>query len=149
MSIASASIITGILSALLDKKGTPGSIGKMFCGIFLAITMIRPLADISFDAVTDWINSYEVEAGFIVSEGEALTSVSTQSIIKSRCEAYIQDKGREMDLELTAQISLDDHCPYAPVSVTVTGPVPPHKKTILENRIIQDLAIPKEQIQWK
>ena len=118
LSIASASVITGILTALLDKKGTAGTLGKMFCGIFLAITMVRPLANLSFDSVTDWMDNYWEEGTFLAGEGEALTSASTQAIIKSRCEAYIQDKGADLGLELTAEVSLDSQSPYAPVEVT-------------------------------
>ena len=54
LSVTAASIISGILTVLLDKKGTAGAMGKMFCGVFLAITLIRPLGDlISVDDPTE------------------------------------------------------------------------------------------------
>ena len=149
LSIASASVISGILTTLLDKKGSAGTMGKMFCGVFLAITLIRPLGDISFDSITDWLNTYSVEGGVLVNEGEEITSASTQSIIKTNCEAYILDKGADMGLKLTAQVKLDPKSPYAPVSVMIFGDIPPYKKATLEDILIQDLAIAKEQIQWQ
>lgn len=149
LSIASASIITGILTALLDKKGTAGTLGKVLCGIFLAITLIRPLGTFSFDSITDWIDTYSDEASFWATEGEAMASAAIQSDIKLNCEAYIQDEGARMGLDLNAFVDLDSQAPFAPVSVTIYGIVPPYKKADLEAIIVRDFSIPKEQIQWK
>lgn len=149
LSVTAASMISGILTVLLDKKGTAGAMGKMFCGVFLAITLIRPLGELSFDSVTDWLTEYERQGNQYAVEGEALKNDSVREIIKSRCEAYIQDVGADMKLTLRAQVRLDTQSPYAPVSVTIFGVVPPYNKAVLEEMLERDFAVAKEQIQWK
>ena len=104
LSVTAASMISGILTVLLDKKGTAGAMGKMFCGVFLAITLIRPLGELSFDSVTDWLTEYERQGNQYAVEGEALKNDSVREIIKSRCEAYIQDVGADMKLTLKQEV---------------------------------------------
>lgn len=148
-SVASAAVICGILNPLMEKKGSAGSLGKLFCGVFLAITLIRPFTDISFGALTDWLDESNAEASAVVMDGEQTLNDSMREVIKNKCEAYILDKAASLGVDVQAEVGLDPEKPYAPVSVIVVGSVAPYKKAALEDILTQDLGIPKEQIQWK
>ena len=147
-SIVCACFICSIITILLDKKGTIGNLGKMFCGVFLAITMIRPLGTLSFDAISDWLDRSSLEASDIVEEGTQNRNTSNQAIIKQNTEAYIQDKGKEIGLEIHAEITLDSDYPFEPVCVVISGSAAPYKRTVLNNILVKDLAISKEKIRW-
>lgn len=148
LSVIAAALVSGVLSALLDKKGMPGTMGKIFCGIFLSITLISPLTDLSFASLTDWIEAGTAEGEYLAAEGENISASRIQANIKTECEAYIQDKARELGLDVAAQVNLERSPPYAPESVTILGTAAPYSKTSLCDIIEENLAIPRENIQW-
>lgn len=149
LSITAAAVISSVLSALLDQKGMPGTMGKLFCGVFLSIALIRPLADLSFDSVTDWIDSVSVEGVNIAAQGEKETTEQIRSGIKARCEAYIQDKAGDMGIEIAAEVILSDIAPYPPEAVKLEGTAAPYNRALLLDVIEKDLAVSREKIQWK
>ena len=149
LSIISAAVISGILYGVLDSKGLPGSFGKLFCGIFLSIVLINPLTNLSFDGVTDWIESCGAEGERYVSDGEKMSAERMRENISAQCEAYILDKAARMGLDVEVRVALSCTAPYPPESVTIHGAAPPYGRSALNDVISEDLAVQKENIQWK
>lgn len=148
LSITAAAIISGILSSILGKKGTIGTVGTMLCGIFLSIAVVRPLAKIQVGDWSDWLNQLSLDAGYAVSDGEKIASDAMAAIIKSEAEAYILDKAASMELSLEVSVTVNNEQLPTPESVLIRGPVSPHEKNTLAQIIAQDLGIAKENQQW-
>ena len=58
LSITSAAMIFGILKSLLGGKGTSAILLQLVGGLFLAFTIVTPIADIDFDKILDIQNDY-------------------------------------------------------------------------------------------
>lgn len=149
LTIIAASLVSGVLSSLLDKRGMPGSFGKLFCGLFLSICMINPLVGFSFDSITGWIESCGAEGERIVAEGEKMSADMIRENITAQCEAYILDEATRMGCQIQVSVELAQASPYPPVSVTIDGIVSPYCKASLNSIITEELAVEKENIQWK
>ncbi len=148
LSITAAAIISGILSSILGKKGTIGTVGTMLCGIFLSIAVVRPLAKIQVEGWSDWIDQLSLDAGYAVSDGEKIASTAMADIIKSEAEAYILDKAASMELSLEVSVTVNDEQLPTPESVLIRGPISPYERNTLSRMIAQDLGIAKENQQW-
>ena len=145
ISVTAAAIFCGILTALVDGKNIK-PVWKLIVGIFMTLTVIRPLADIDFGAVPAIAEVYSLQAEEVVEVGESMMVSQTQALIKSRLEAYILDKASIMGVSLTAEVTLDDS--GLPVSVRLSGAVSPGAKSRLQSIIATDLGIPKEAQTW-
>ena len=119
---------------------------KLIVGIFLTLTAVRPLADIDLGAVPSLVEVYSIQAEEAVREGELMMETQTQAIIKSRLEAYILDKAEVMGVSLEVNIALNEN--GLPISVRLSGAVPPGAKKRLQSIIETDLGIPKEAQTW-
>lgn len=148
LSITAAAIISGILSGILGKKGTIGTIGSMLCGLFLSIAIIRPIAKIELSSWSDWLQDLTLDAGSYVSEGENIASDAAADIIKAQSEAYILDKAASLGLTLEVSVTVGGEELPVPESVTIRGAVSPYHRSRLETVIAEDLGIAKENQRW-
>ena len=148
LSVAAAAIISGILSSLIGKSSAVGSLIKLLCGLFLAVTVIAPLAQIRLDDFTNYLDGLSLEANAYTGEGKDIAAKETTAIIKSNLEAYILDKAESLGLDITVSVTLNNEYPYLPQSVTVTGNTSPYARQCLSTYIENDLAIPEDRQTW-
>lgn len=148
ISVTAASVICGILNALAGKKGSVTSIIKLLTGLFLALTVIRPVVKISFDEFDQYMDAVSVEANAAVSDGENMASQELASIIKAKAEAYILDKAASLGVDLEVDVILSNTAPPMPVEVVLAGAVSPYAKVQISTMIAEDLGISKEAQQW-
>ena len=148
LSVVSAAVLCSVLICLVEKKGAMGSLIRLIAGIFLAFTMIRPVVEVKMNDLTLYTQE-------IISEGEAVTVLgknayreSVGTIIKQETEAYILDKARLLNADITVDVTLDDRTPPVPCGVTVTGKVSSNTKTQLQKIVESDLGIQKEYQIW-
>jgi hypothetical protein len=145
ISVTAAAILCGILTVMVGGKQIK-PVWKLIVGIFLTLTAVRPLADIDLGAVPSLVEVYSIQAEEAVLEGELMMETQTQAIIKSRLEAYILDKAEVMGVSLEVNIALNEN--GLPISVRLSGAVPPGAKKRLQSIIETDLGIPKEAQKW-
>ncbi len=148
ISIIAAAIVCAVAIGLLGNKTASGQIVKLLCGILMAITVISPLAKISFHNITNYFDGLTANAEQYVSEGKMAGQESIDRIIKSQTEAYILDKANRMGLEVAVEVELDAGNHSIPGKVKITGHVPPYAKTVLCDYIADNLGIAKENQQW-
>ncbi len=148
MNIVCAAIICASVKALLGEKSAIGQIGKTLCGIFLAVTIIAPLASISFTGISNYIEGLNAEADTFVQEGKSVSQEQLSAIIKARTEAYILDKADRMGLDVAVEVELDGDNDSIPCAVRITGSVSPYKKEELRAYIESNLGIAKENQKW-
>lgn len=148
LSVIAAALICGIINRLLDGKGANGTVTKLITGLFMAFTLISPVLDLRFDAVTDFTAAYTRDADAAVAAGESMTKEALHGIIKSRTEAYILDKAAALNAALTVEVTLSDDDIPTPVAARLTGSIAPYAKTRLQSILEDDLGIDKEHQTW-
>ena len=147
LSIFSAAIICAIVMRLMGEKGTHATLTKLIAGLFLAFTVIYPLADIRIGDLTGLTAGYSDTAEQAAAMGQLLTKESIASGIKAKTEAYILDKAAALNTRLQVEVTLSDDIP-CPKAVRLAGSVSPYAKAQLQTIIAQDLGIAKESQLW-
>ena len=148
ISVTAAAILCAVASTLLGKKGTIGTIGKLLCGIFLAITVVSPLTRVQLRSGYELWDDLSADAAAAVASGEAAAYDELRAGIKARTEAYILDKAAFYAAELSVEVTLSDEDPPIPCAVRLTGSVSPYAKQRLQQDISEELGIPKEAQIW-
>ena len=148
LSVVSVAIICAIVRSLLGGTSTTGRIVNLICGILMAVTVVAPLKDISFDMVGSFWNGVRYDAQKYVSEGTLMAENEISHIIKSQCEAYILDKANRMGLQITVEVELDENDRNTPCGVIVSGSVSPYAREQLSSYIEDTLGVCRENQKW-
>lgn len=146
-SIVTAAVICGLIGALAKDSGT-GPLMRLLCGIFLAVTVLRPLAQLDLERWMDTALPYRQQAQHYTAQGEEITRRAKAELIKEKTQAYILDKAKTLHAQLTVQVVLRETGEPLPQTVILTGRVSPYAKEQLQRIMEEDLGIAKEQQQW-
>ena len=147
ISVVTAAIICGIITGLAPK-GTVREMVKMLCGLFLALTVIRPIARIDDFDLSDFGLSYGLDAKAAAVMGEDFSREAMADIIKAETEAYILDKAAELNVTMEADVTLSQEDIPVPVAVHLSGDISPYAKQQMERFLTEDLGIAKENQLW-
>ncbi len=147
ISVVIAALICGILSGLAGKKSQQQGLIRLLCGIFLSLTVIKPLMNVQLEEITLYTQSVTMDAQGAVAYGEAIAANQKSEIIKQRTEAYILDKATSLGASLDVSVSLDEGGSI-PQRVTLSGSIAPLAKKRLMQIIAQDLGIAEEDQTW-
>lgn len=148
ISIVSASIICGIISGLIGKKGTYPAIVRLLCGLFVVITAITPLKDFSFSTLPDYFSDIQADADVITNQAVTQTQEEFFRRIKEDTEAYILDKASDLELEIKVDVQYSTRDKIVPEGVIIYGAASPYKKKELKRFIATQLDIPEESQIW-
>ena len=146
ISVTSAALLCGILQTLAGQKSSSALL-KLICGIFLSLTVIRPLADIrveKFDFLTQQIRT---DAESAVAEGADYAKQAMIRQIKEQSEAYILDKAAAFDCDITAEVTAEGDPPVIK-ACTIRGDLSAYAQTQLSRILEADLGIPEEDQRW-
>lgn len=147
ISVVAAALICGILSGLV-QKGAAKELVRLIGGLFLAFTVIRPIAGLDFNALADISFPYAQDAEQTAALGENMARQSLADIIKAESEAYILDKAAALNAAITVEVTLSGDDPPIPVSATLCGEVSPYARQQLEGILQSELGIAKENQLW-
>ena len=145
ISVTAAALICGMINSLSGKSSI-SKLMKLLCGIFLASVVIRPVVDIKIGDILDFTDNLAVSSDIAVSAGEKMAAEEMEKIIKTKTEAYILDKAKNIGAEISAEISLND---LVPTGITVVGNLSPYARSSLAAIITNELNIPPEAQIWK
>lgn len=145
LSVVTAAMLCGIVTGLFPS-GTGKQVVRLICGLFLAYTVLAPISRGELPNLTDFSLGIPEEAAQAVAVGENLARDSMAEIIKSETEAYILDKARSLQAEVTVEVSVNEE--NVPNSVTVSGAVSPYVRRQLQRILESDLGIAKENQKW-
>ena len=148
LGVVAAAVICGIVTRLMGDKGTQGAMAKLIAGLFLAFTVIRPVANISLDGLSDFTSAYSDAGQQAAAAGESLTKEALAASIKTQTEAYILDKAAALQVDLEVEVTLSDENIPTPTAVRLSGKVSPYAKARLQSIITEDLGIDKERQTW-
>ena len=149
LGIIVAGIVCGIVRSFVSSKTATGQILRLLTGVLMVITIASPVANISFNHITDYLDGLTAQGNIYSDSGSAMAEESRSAIIKEQIEAYILDKADRMDLDIAVEVALDDRNNSIPCGVTITGSLSPYAKGIMGSYIEEQLGIAKEYQQWK
>ena len=148
LSVTAASVISAVVISLIGSHGTVGSIVKMLAGIFLAITVIKPLIwyiHWDFDTI---FSDYIENARIYTDLGRNEAAEEIERIIKSKVEAYILDKADDFRAHLTVDVILDKNVPPKPEKIVLKGNISPAARRQISQLIEKELGVDEENQQW-
>lgn len=145
LSVTAVSILCGIISTLVGKKGVVSSILKLLMGTVLALTVIHPLVNLQITQFHWYIDGLSTDVQAAVSHGEDMSVQAMEGIIKSETQAYILDKAASLEVDLDVDVILND---MVPAEVHLSGPVSPNARTQISDWIADNLGIPREAQHW-
>ena len=148
LSIVAAAVLCGIIRNFLDDKTTAGKILNLLSAILMTITIIAPIKQFSFYDFNDYMGSIKLDGQRYAMDGNNEAQESIQRIIKSESEAYILDKAKNLDAEITVEVELNVE-ENVPCGVTMTGAVSPYVKEVLSSFVEDSFGIAKEKQIWK
>lgn len=146
--VTAGAIVCGIVISLLGKQGTAAALGKFLAGLFLALTVISPLVNISLGDWSSYWQTFSLDGQDVAAAGTAMARSAQADIIKQQLEAYILDKAASMGAELTAEVTLEEGEILSAQSVKLCGQVSPFVRQQLSAIIEDELGITKEAQEW-
>lgn len=147
-SVTGAALIGAVILRLLEGKGSAAALGKILVGIFMALSVLAPVAKVELSSVGTLLPELSLDASGVVAEGEVYGKKALAESISSRVEAYILDKAAQMDVTLRVQVELSEDVIPVPQRVRLQGNISPYAKTRLQSIIQNDLGIKKENQIW-
>ena len=148
LSITAAALLCAIVSSLTGEKGSQAGTVKLICGLFLCITVIRPVAQLHISDYADFTRDILEQGESATQEGEDYSRQALRRIIQAEAEAYIMDKASDYSAKLQANVTLSDTDPPVPESCVLTGSVSPYVRQQLKKILETDLGIPEENQIW-
>ncbi|MBO5129705.1 MAG: hypothetical protein J6B95_05105 [Oscillospiraceae bacterium] len=146
LSVAAAAIVVAIVTGLTAEKSSGGMILRLMGGLFLAFTVLGPVAELSFGDVGEYFAAFSSDGEQAAADGKFAAREAVCSYIKSETESYILDKADAFGAALSVEVKLTEG--GIPDSVRLRGSVSPYAKACLENMMAEDLGISKENQTW-
>lgn len=148
LSIVAASFLVSLVSVFPQKK-TFQRVIVLCGGLFILVTLLRPIISFRFGDLRKYLDRYEVDESLI---SDALEESQNESarLITEQTEEYILDKAAELGMTLSVEVSLatlTGSYQY-PYSVTLEGSCTQEQRTALAVYISQTLGIPEERQIW-
>ena len=147
LSVTVAAIFCAVARRLLDRKGTPAAMAKLLTGLFMTVTVLSPLTDISLGPMGDYSEDYRQQAQQAVREGKEYANSALRQGISERTRAYILDKAKAFGADIQVEIILSDEQYPVPEQVRLSGNVSPYAMTQLK-KILEELGISEENQIW-
>lgn len=144
--ICCAAMLCGVVNSLMPK-GASREILKLVGGLFLAFTVIRPIADLQLPELSDLEGAWNREASSIVSQGEEMARTAAARSIKLELESYILDKAQALHLDVRVQLKLDEDTLH-PASVRIIGIGSPNLRDQLISWVTEELGLTEEDVTW-
>lgn len=148
LSVTAAAIIFGILQSLFDKKGSPGALMRLIGGLFLAFTVISPVAELNLNTAFEMPWDYAQQGSAAAFQGEEIAQEQLEGIIKERCRTYILDKARDYQAQLEVEVTLTQDEIPVPAAVRLQGSISPYAKSALQQWLEEDMGIRRENQIW-
>lgn len=149
LSVISAAIVSAVTVSLFENNSILKSTVKLLSGLFLSITVISPFINWNFNTLPDFRDSMQNDVDRIVESGKCSALEEKRTIITDQLEAYILDEATALGVDAEVSIQLSDSEPPIPCSVVLAGAFSPYARATLEQTIVRELGIPKEQQEWK
>ena len=148
LGIVAASFLVSLVCAFPQTKSLKRVL-TLCGGLFLLITLVRPILSFRFGDLTKYLRQYSVDHSII---SQALEDGQKESarLITEQTNEYILDKAAELGASISPEVTLaqlGENYQY-PYSVTLHGQWTQEQRQKLTMYISQTLGIPEERQIW-
>ena len=149
LSVLTVSLICALAEAM-TKPGPTGRVVRLICGMALLCGVLLPLTGGPEGGEAALRPSWE---DWTAGDRDALQEQlnrEMKALIEARCEAYIQDKGREMNAEVRLRIRCTEteNGVFVPAEAEILSPLPGPVRAEVKRLLEQELGVPAERQNW-
>lgn len=145
LDILVASITASIFLQILPDSSKKELL-HLLCGILLTVVILMPLSDIRLNDFLDLTQYMPESSDYLLEHGTETAEEAKRQYITDRCEAYILDKAKALDAEILPFVQVDEI--FLPVYAEIQGELEPQVQKKLEQMLMLDLGITKENQRW-
>ena len=138
-------LITFTLTQMISNRRRRRLV-RLICGIFLIISIFRPLVQIDWTTWWDIADLRQFSADSYIADGKKTALQAQEIIIKDAFETYILDKAKNLGAEITVDFTLNED--LLPVFAEIQTEADPSVQKQLQDILTADLGIPKERQTW-
>lgn len=141
-------ICAAILCALVDAlagSGTGGGMRRVTAGIFLTLVAFSLPTELKLPELEP--ERFFREAQAAAAEGEDLAREECMERILQGCEAYVLNKAKDMGLEVSVTVTLDEL--LRPSHVELDGAASPLQRQEMTDVLVRELGVMEEDVVWK
>lgn len=149
LSVIVASVISAIALNLIDRRNTHHAVLRLLTGVFLSITVIAPLTDITLSNLTEYFETVEYDGDHVAGQGIEAASDLRKTSISDQLEAYILDKAYSLGVTADVEVELSDDDSFSVARVRIHGVVSPYTKTKIQETICRDLGLTEDKLIWE
>ena len=148
LAVSATALFVSLVTAILPD-GRPKKIVYYLGSMAVLLAVVKPVLQIDISAIRAAASKLEQE----LTAYEVQAAVQGQKLLEERimeaCETYILDKAKTEGLSVKVSVLLDSDavCPK-PNGVVITGQLKPEQRKWMEERLVQDLGIPREAQKW-
>ncbi len=146
--LTAAALVCGILTALCGKKGAVGGVIRLLTGVYLTLNILAPWVQLRLDSLSELAFDWADSAQTVSQSGENTAREEMAACISENIQAYILDKARTLEAELTVEVQLSEDAIPVPCGVRIRGNISPYAKKVLSNMMETELGIPPEEQLW-
>lgn len=145
ISIIVSALSCGIISQMISDTKSK-ELMHLLCGLILAISILHPLSRLDLKTLFSISISDSNMTDQYITEGKEIASEAKAARIKAYCEAYILEKAKAEGADIEVDLFLDEN--QMPASAEIEGTLEADIQSRLQNILVEDLGIPKENQTW-
>ena len=147
--VIAAAMFSAVILSLIGKSSGFHKLLKLMCGVLMTLVLVSPLIKAKISLPVRYMEVLSDEADAIAANAQMDAQRQLCDIIKERTEAYIVEKARQLNSEITASVALEMDKDYpVPKSVHLEGNISPYARKRLSQTIQDDLGIASEDQTW-
>ena len=145
LDILVVSITASIFLQILPDSGKKELL-HLLCGILLTVVILMPLSVIRLNDFLDLSQYLPESSDDLLKRGTETAENVKRQYITDRCEAYILDKAKALGVKILPIVQVDET--FLPVYAEIRGDPEPQVQKQLEQMLVLDLGITKENQRW-
>lgn len=150
LSILSVSFLCALADALMPKGPVKG-VGKLVCGLILAVTVVSPVVTLDLEGGLQWLEGWEVGLEQREEELKKQVDEGMKTIIEQEYEAYIVDKAAQLGAACTARVECrqEDEGVYLPKTIWIRGALSQPQREALSGSLMEELGVASEALHYE
>lgn len=145
LNILIVSITLSIFLQIIPESGKK-EVLHILCGVLLTVVILQPFTEIRLDDFLNFQQYVPDSPDFLLDKGKESADAAKRQYITDRCESYILDKAKALGAEIIPVIGVDET--LLPVYAEIQGDLEPQMQKTLEQILITDMGITKENQRW-
>ncbi|MBE6958535.1 MAG: hypothetical protein E7447_05230 [Ruminococcaceae bacterium] len=146
--VIAAALLCGLVSQLIEPKGTVGIAVKLVAGFLMLLAVLRPWVELRPEGLFRLAEDFAADGSSYVTQGQQLANDFYRDGIRKRLTAYIVDEAKTYGCDLSVEVFLTDDDIPKPHQICLSGDISPYARQALTNSLIEKLGLTREDLIW-